>query len=69
MIAATPIHTPVSVAPPVAVEVRSTASIRIEHQATANREAWDQAPKQSRREIIVHDKSGQILRVRIVEYE
>jgi hypothetical protein len=54
---------------PVRVEVRATASIRIERPAIANSKAWEESPKSSRRVIIVDDEHGRPILVRVIEYQ
>ncbi|HYX45687.1 MAG TPA: hypothetical protein VE820_02525 [Sphingomicrobium sp.] len=55
-------------APPRAVAT-ATATVRIERPATASSKDWDHAPKSARRELVVHDKDGQTVLLRLVEYE
>ena len=56
-------------APHPRVEVRTSASIRIEHPATVDREQWEKAPKASRREIVVLDEQGRPIVMRVIDYE
>ena len=50
------------------VEARTSASIRIEHPATVDREQWEKA-KASRREILVLDEQGRLILMRVIDYE
>lgn len=54
---------------PPAVRVESTATVRIERPATASREEWERIPHSSRREKIVRDEEGQLVLMRIVDYQ
>ncbi|MFL6775193.1 MAG: hypothetical protein ACJ8FN_02245 [Sphingomicrobium sp.] len=58
-----------SLAPPDRSEARAQATIRIQRPGTANDKSWEQAPKSSRREIIVRDESGHPLRLRLLDYQ
>ena len=58
-----------SFSPPPHVEVQSIARVRIERPAIANSKEWEQTPKASRREIILHDENGQPVLVRLIEYQ
>jgi hypothetical protein len=49
--------------------VEATASVRIEHSATATRKSWEQLPKGSRKEVVIRDERGRPVLVRIVDYE
>jgi hypothetical protein len=46
---------------------RGTATIRIEHPAIANKEAWEDHPMGSRKEVILYDKLGRPVLVRLIE--
>jgi hypothetical protein len=52
-----------------AVRVESTATVRVERPATANRQEWERIPPSSRREKILRDEQGQWVLMRIVDYQ
>lgn len=51
------------------VRATATATVRIEHPAKAGREEWQKASESHRSEIIVQDKEGQPVLLRLVEYQ
>jgi hypothetical protein len=48
---------------------RGTATIRIERPAIANKEEWEVHPMGSRKEVILYDKLGRPVLVRLIEYQ
>jgi hypothetical protein len=54
---------------PVRPAANATATVRIERPAVASREQWERLPKQTRREIVVHDGDGRPTLVRVIEYQ
>jgi hypothetical protein len=50
-------------------EVQATATVRIERAATASPEQWAQVPRATRREVIRRDEHGNLLLMRIVDFE
>jgi hypothetical protein len=61
------VHAP-DPAPPRAVAT-ATATVRVERPATASKEDWEHAPRSARRELIVRDKDGQRVLLRLIEFE
>jgi hypothetical protein len=62
------LNAPVPLSPALS-QAQAMATIRIERPGIANAKEWEQAPKSSRREIIIRDKDGRPVRVRLIEYE
>ena len=54
--------------PPPAI-AQAVATIRIERPAVANSKSWAEAPRSSRREIVIQDERGQRILVRLVDYQ
>ena len=50
-------------------QVQSIAIVRIEKPASADKQAWEHAPKSSRREITIRDARGQPVLLRVIQYE
>lgn len=58
-----------AVAPLIRPQARALVMIRIERSGIANAKQWNQTPKPSRRELIVRDDHGQMVLVRVIDYQ
>ncbi|GAA3894410.1 hypothetical protein GCM10022276_11960 [Sphingomonas limnosediminicola] len=54
---------------PARAEVRAMARVRIERAATASAKEWEQSRDPSKREIVIRDAGGELILVRVIEYE
>lgn len=61
--------TSTSLAPPPSPQLQATATVQVVRAAPVNSNEWARTPKQSRREIVVRDKEGRQMLLRLVEYQ
>lgn len=50
-------------------EVQARATVRIERPATASSEQWAHVPRGARKEVIRRDERGNLVLIRIVDFE
>lgn len=56
-------------APQPTLRAIATVSVRIERPAKAGREEWDRVPESRKSEVVVQDKDGRPVLLRLVEYQ
>lgn len=54
---------------PPAPITRTTATVRLERPATVTQDEWARAPKEIRRETIVHDEPNEPIVLRLIEFQ